>query len=80
MGELTTTWDHPPCQERNGRIVNYIIKLESSVESIVTTPDNLTSWTIGQLKALQDYTVQVSAVTSIGSGPFSVPLMARTGN
>ncbi len=79
VGELITIWEHPPCQERNGEIINYIIKLKSSVESMVTTPSNLTSLTVGQLRPLQDYMVQLSAVTSIGNGPFSLPILAKTG-
>ena len=72
------TWEHPPCEMRNGRITSYIIKLTSTVQSEFITTDNSTSFVIGQLRALEDYSVQVSAATKAGSGPFSTPLLATT--
>ena len=79
VGELFVQWKPPPCQERNGLIVNYTVTAHSSAGQVsVTTSSNLTSVILRQLRALEEYMVQVSAATTAGSGPLSLSFTAKT--
>ena len=76
---ITFVWEPPTVQ--NGIIVSYTFNYTIFNETLPRTlqkQTNATEITIGRLKPFQNLSVEVSGSTSIGMGPFSVPVVETT--
>ncbi|XP_037097038.1 fibronectin type III domain containing 3Ba [Syngnathus acus] len=69
---LLLKWEEPNCN--GAEITSYIISLDE--RSIMVEP--ATSHLVSGLQPDSEYSVQIQAVNSIGCGPSSPPLLART--
>ena len=59
------SWDQPSCGERNGIILNYTYTLTPANQEGTTEGNNIT---LQGLNPCTDYTLSISAVTSVGAG------------
>ena len=68
------------CLGRNGNITGYIVRTMRTGESdtIVEVAGNVMEATISGLYFATEYAVQVAAVNSAGTGPYSDPLEIKT--
>ena len=80
---ITVQWGEVPCIHQNGVITAYSIQYE--VEGSGDTPLTMavdgadtTEATIGDLMSSTDYSIQVAAVNSEGTGVYSDPINATT--
>jgi hypothetical protein len=75
------SWDPPPAEHSNGRIVYYKLQIvengRSDSEAAVITL-NATSFVLDELKRWTEYRIWVLAGTSVGDGPPSFPITVRT--
>ena len=76
---ITVEWDTVECIERNGVIDNYIVRFEpegggQSEETVDTTRTHSASG----LSPSTSYSFSVAAVNSVGTGPFTAPLIVET--
>ena len=80
---LSLSLSQPPSQP-NGVIVNYIIlyRLDSdtSTNQTATVGSNTTTFTLKNLEKDMIYVVRITAVNSVGQGPFSEGSKALTGS
>ena len=80
--QLNVSWAPPPCDQRNGIIVNYTVMylLQSSPDSLstLTSSNNATNIILTGLQLLVYYKIQVAANTYVGKGPFSDPVISKT--
>lgn len=78
---IAMSWQPPPIDRSNGRIVYYKVFLvengRSDSEASVTTL-NATSIVLDELKRWTEYKIWVLAGTSVGDGPRSYPMTVRT--
>ncbi|XP_049808964.1 tyrosine-protein phosphatase Lar [Schistocerca nitens] len=79
---IRVTWDPPPADRSNGRIVYYKLQAVEAGRSdseahVITLQDN-TSFTLDELKRWTEYRIWVLAGTSVGDGPSSYPITVRT--
>lgn len=78
---IAMSWQPPPVERSNGRIIYYKIFLvesgRSDSEATVTTL-NATSIVLDELKRWTEYKIWVLAGTSVGDGPRSYPMTVRT--
>ena len=77
---ISLTWQFPPPDERNGVVLGFIVRL-SSVSLRTETREITTVYTNITVTSLTPYTVYecvVSAYTSVGTGPPSSIILART--
>lgn len=63
-------WDPPLLHERNGVIISYTVTL-TSAGSTTTSITTDTMFTATNLQPFTPYTFNLSAATSVGSGPIS---------
>ena len=78
---LGVSWQQPPVIDRNGPITGYVIqytRVETS-DMMSENVNNGTAHTISGLVAYVDYSVSVAAVNVNGTGPFSMPIVERSG-
>ena len=72
---ITVTWEPVPCMYRNGVITGYVIRYRElnndsvSVETI--TRDKTSVFKITGLKPSTQYEIEVAAINSVGTGPFT---------
>ena len=72
---ITVTWEPVPCMYRNGVITGYVIRYRElnndsvSVETI--TRDKTSVFEITGLKPSTQYEIEVAAINSVGTGPFT---------
>lgn len=82
LHQLNVSWAPPPCDQRNGIIVNYTVTywLQSSPDSLssLTSSNNATNIILTGLQLLVYYKIQVTANTYVGRGPFSHPVISKT--
>uniref|UniRef100_A0A8C6PTQ5 Fibronectin type III domain containing 3Ba n=1 Tax=Nothobranchius furzeri TaxID=105023 RepID=A0A8C6PTQ5_NOTFU len=69
---LLLKWDEP--NSNGAEITSYVITLDDQT----VTVESGTSHLITSLQPDSEYSVQIQAVNAIGSGPMSLPLLART--
>lgn len=78
---IRVSWDPPPAEHSNGRIVYYKLQIvengRSDSEAAVITL-NATSFVLDELKRWTEYRIWVLAGTSVGDGPPSFPITVRT--
>lgn len=79
---IVISWRAPQSKHHNGLLTGYIIRYfqhgSNRTDSLVTFA-NTTTQIISGLISCTNYTVQVAAVNSNGTGPFSVPTVAESG-
>ena len=70
---ITVKWGEVACLDRNGEITGYTARAITSgrIEGTVAVNGSETDATFTGLTPLTQYIVQVAAVNSAGSGPFS---------
>jgi len=76
---LRITWQQPPAIDHNGPLTGYQIRYGRVGTSTSTASTSSTSYTLTGLTAYVQYSVQVAAINSDGTGPFSSSLMSLSG-
>ena len=80
--EIMVTWEEVPMIVQNGNIINYEVKIEPLDFSadILTNLLNTTNLSIlvTGLEEYVNYNISVRAYTSVGPGPYGVPVTERT--
>ena len=73
------TWEPPPADDVNGVVILYIINVTvvGSGETFLLN-STTTSLNVTILQPYRTYICVIAAVTSIGTGPFSVQLVLQT--
>ena len=78
---IRVSWDPPPVERSNGRIVYYrlqYVEAGRSDSEATTIKLNGTSFVLDELKKWTEYRIWVLAGTSVGDGPPSYPITVRT--
>ena len=80
--KITVIWREVPAIDQNGIITNYEVQFEplQFTETLMTSTVNTTdlSIVIDSLEEYIEYSISVRAYTSVGSGPYSDPVIERT--
>ena len=81
---LVVSWQPPLEKHCNGPITGYVIQyvrvgIFQSDDKMIMNVSNNSTLTISGLFACAEYSVKVAAVNSNGTGPFSKPVVAITG-
>ena len=79
---LGVSWQQPPVIDHNGPITGYVIqytRVGSSDFIGIINVNSGTTHTISRLVAYVDYSVILAAVNVNGTGPFSNPVVGRSG-
>ena len=76
------TWDEIPSLDQNGIIIDYEVEIQpldfpADISADQFTTTNLSILVTG-LEEYVNYNISVRAYTSVGSGPYSVPVTERT--
>ena len=71
---ITVQWGEVPCMDRNGEITGY--RVNATLSGMVVATENVNDGsaregTVSGLTPSTDYLVLVTAVNSVGTGPFS---------
>ena len=72
---ISVQWGSVPCIHQNGDITGYSVQYEVME---VVGGGSTTETTLSSLTALTNYSIQVAAVTSSGTGVFSDPVIGFT--
>ena len=77
------SWEEVPAIDQNGIIIMYQVQyepLETCNGSIYTLKTNTTmlTTTLTDLEEYVEYNITVRAYTSVGPGPYSLPITERT--
>ena len=79
---IYVTWNVIPKQSQNGVILNYNVAYKQNDSSqgwkVISTDSKTFRAEIGNLQYNKIYEVKVAGRTSIGRGPYSVPISIRT--
>ena len=77
---ITVQWETVPCIEQNGDITNYTVTvLESGeMERVEDVDGNVNEVIISGLTQSTTYSIQVAAVNSQGTGPYSDIVVINT--
>ena len=72
---ITVRWDPVDCINQNGRITRYLVRY-AEVETVegsrtVSVSGSATETTISGLTPSTEYTIEVAAVNSVSTGPYS---------
>ena len=80
-GSLLVSWQPPLKINCNGTITGYVIQYArvDSNDNMIENVQNKTTLSIPGLFASADYSVTVAAVNNKGTGPFSKPVIATSG-
>ncbi|KAJ8039810.1 Receptor-type tyrosine-protein phosphatase T [Holothuria leucospilota] len=70
-------WNKPPCGSHNGDIIRYHCRLRKKGE-IINHTSSSKRVEFFNLVPFTNYSFEVSAVTAVGEGPYSVPLWIKT--
>ena len=76
------SWQPPSEEHCNGPISSYVIqyaRVGSDDKMIINVPNGTTPKTISGLFARAGYSVTMAAVNANGTGPFSKPIVATSG-
>ncbi|KAI6661005.1 Phosphatidylinositol phosphatase PTPRQ-like [Oopsacas minuta] len=66
--QISISWSTPSIESQNGIIDNYVILIDSTE---LTASASSTFYTITGLNPYTEYTLQIAAATSVGTGPYS---------
>ena len=74
-------WQPPSIIDHNGPITGYVIMYtrDGSSDMMSANVNNVTTHTISGLVAYVNYSVMVAAVNGNGTGPFSNPVLSKSG-
>ena len=79
---ITVQWGEVPCIHQNGVITGYSVQYgvmgSGNTMAMVVDGAATTQTTIGDLMSSTDYSIQVAAVNSEGTGVYSDPITATT--
>ncbi|XP_059050770.1 tyrosine-protein phosphatase Lar isoform X1 [Achroia grisella] len=78
---IRVSWQPPPAERANGRIAYYkllCVESERGDSEATVVKLNQTSFTLDELRRWTEYRIWVLAGTSVGDGPASYPVTART--
>ena len=80
--EIMVTWDEVPGLDQNGIIIDYEVQIEpldfpADIMTNLLNTTNLSICVTG-LEEYVNYNINVRAYTSVGPGPYSDPVTART--
>jgi len=76
---VTVTWLPPPLEQQNGQIVYYILIItDSQLGSNSEINSTTTSFMATGLKEYNNYSCIVAAATTVGLGPYSLPVRFTT--
>ena len=81
---ITVQWGRVSCIDRNSEITGYTVRYGQTgstttvMESVSGTSDSDRMFTASGLIALTNYTFEVAAVSSDGTGPFSTGTVVKT--
>ena len=76
---LMVSWELPSTINYNGPISGHVIRYTRGGTSDMMNVNSGTTHTISGLVAFIDYSVTVAAITVNGTGPFSNPMVRRSG-
>ena len=76
--EIMVTWDEIPGLDRNGIITNYEVLIEPADVIVDLLTASRFSIGVTSLEEYVFYNISVRAYTSVGPGPYSDPVTART--
>ena len=79
---LTVLWQPPLKNNCNGSIIGYVLKyarMEHQNNDMIVNVSSETKFTISGLYAHVEYKVTVAAMNDNGTGPFSKPVVATSG-
>ena len=77
---IEVSWSHLPKNDTNGIITKYTIlfkRLGTSTEKVVNVTGNHERTTVA-MKPFANYSIEVAAVNSAGTGPYSNKIVRRT--
>ena len=79
---ISVQWGSVPCIHQNGDITGYSVQYEvmgsGNTQTMPVSGDSTTETTLSSLAALTNYSIEVAAVTSNGTGVFSNPVIGFT--
>ena len=79
---ISVQWGSVPCIHQNGDITGYSVQYEvmgsGNTQTMPVSGGSTTETTLSSLTALTNYSIQVAAVTSSGTGVFSNPVIGFT--
>ena len=77
---LMVSWEIPSTINYNGPITGHVIQYtRDGTSDIMNVSSGTTQYTISGLVAYVDYSVTVAAVNVNGTGPFTDPVVGRSG-
>ena len=80
---ITVQWGMVPCIEQNGHITGYTLNV-TGIEDMKRVEDffggGVTQVIISELTPSTTYSIQIAAVNSEGTGPYSAPITIDTPN
>ena len=79
---VNVSWMMLDCQDRHGNITMYEVRYSTVGDSVYltlnTSNGDETSLTVDGLEEFTNYTIQVTAYTAVGPGPYSAPMDVQT--
>ena len=75
---ITVQWGAVDCIHRNGDITGYSIQYEADNTTRDVLGGSVTEATVSNLMPSTNYSIQVAAVNSAGTGPYSVAIVSKT--
>ena len=77
---ITVQWGAVPCIELNGDITGYTVRVlvSGEMERVEDVGDDVNKVTISELTPSTTYSIQVAAVNSEGTGPYSDLIIINT--
>ena len=77
---ITVQWGPVDCREQNGDITGYSVRygVQGSGEESRNVPGNPRMYQITGLRQSTTYSIEVAAVNSNGTGPYSTPVVVKT--
>ena len=79
---ISVFWNPPPFSDQNGVITGYEVNFANVNRSNIVSKEmingNITTVTFTNLKEFEVYSITIAASTSVGRGPFSVPVSNET--
>ena len=77
---ITVQWGEVECIDRNGEITGYSVRYTGSggTDTRSVSVGDTRQTTISGLTPSTDYTIEVAAVNSVGTGPYSNGIVQRT--
>ena len=79
---ITVQWEMVPCTHQNGPITGYSVRYgvmgSGSTQTEAVSGTSETETTISNLASSTNYSIQVAAINSAGTGNYSYPRRAQT--